>query len=350
MSVNLAKKSKISGLASLVGNTPLLAIRYSYNGTEKTIYAKAESMNMTGSIKDRMAYFILANAFEQGKINESTTIIEATSGNTGISLAAIGRALGLKVVIFMPDWMSQERISLIRSFGAEVRLVSHEEGGFLSSIEMAENLARQLPDSFLPHQFSNENNSHAHTKTTGPEILRQLLYDGKEPDAFIAGVGTGGTVMGVGRFLKNINPHIKIHPLEPSNSPTLTTGYKVGKHRIQGISDEFIPAIVHLDELDEIIQVDDGDAILMSQKLSSNLGIGTGISSGANFIGAVMVQEQLGGNATVVTVFPDSNKKYLSTDLLGKEPEKSSFYSPKIRLIDFKSINRTCIACVEPVV
>lgn len=342
---SISKHSGISGIAGMVGNTPLLAIRYLYKGEQRVIYTKAESMNMTGSIKDRMAFFILSNAYARSEINNKTTIIEATSGNTGISFSAIGRALGLKVVIFMPDWMSSERVSLIRSFGADVRLVSHTEGGFLGSIKMAEEMADSIPNSFLPRQFSNTDNVMAHFNTTGPEIWQQLDIDGKSPDAFVAGVGTGGTVMGVGRYLKKQNSSITVHPLEPANSPTLTTGHKVGKHRIQGISDEFIPSIVDLEQLDNILQVDDGDAILMSQKLSAELGLGTGISCGANFLGAVMIQNQLGKKAVVVTVFPDSNKKYLSTDLLGQEPVKNGFLTPDIQLIDFRSINQTCRSC-----
>lgn len=184
----------------------------------------------------------------------------------------------------------------------------------------------------------------AHYQSTGPEIWAQLQARGLKPDAFVAGVGTGGTVMGAGKFLKEMDPTVRIHPMEPENSPTLRTGCKIGKHRIQGISDEFIPAIVKLDQLDEIISVDDGDAILMAQKLA-RLGLGVGISSGANFIAALMAQEKLGPEAVVVTVFSDDNKKYLSTDLMRDEPVKAGFLSPEVQLVGFDSANRVCEVC-----
>jgi cysteine synthase A len=167
-----------------------------------------------------------------------------------------------------------------------------------------------------------------------------------KPQAFVAGVGTGGTVMGVRHFLKGMDPSIKVHPMEPANSPTLHTGHKVGKHRIQGISDEFIPAIVKLDQLDDILAVDDGDAILMAQKLASR-GLGVGISSGANFLAALQAQDRLGADAVVVTVFSDSNKKYLSTDLMKEEPIKDGFLSPEIELIGIGQSIRVCEVCVQ---
>ncbi len=339
---------RIKGLASLIGNTPLIEIRCKYKGQKRIIYAKAENLNFTGSIKDRMAFFILKNAYERGELKAGDRIIEATSGNTGISFSAIGKALGHPVTIFMPDWMSDERKNLIKSLGADIVLVSKEDGGFLGAIDMAEKLAKRSLRCFLPRQFSNEDNVEAHLQTTGKEIWWQLKFRSMAPDAFVAGVGTGGTVMGTGRYLKSQSATIKIHPLEPVNSPTMSTGYKVGQHRIQGISDEFIPEIVKLDELDEIIAVDDGDAIIMAQKLASELGLGVGISSGANFLGALLVQEKLGVDKCVVTILPDDNKKYLSTDLLKCEPVKPSFLSPGVELLCFKSLKRVCYTCCDP--
>lgn len=312
------------------------------------IYAKAENLNMTGSIKDRMAFHILENAYKKELINPGGLIIEATSGNTGISFTAIGRALGHPVTIFMPEWMSIERINLIKCMGATINLISKEQGGFLGSIDFAEQLAKNTKGAFLPRQFSNEDNIMAHYSTTGPEIWWQLKLNSLCPDAFIAGVGTGGTIMGVGAFLKEKNSDIMICPLEPTNSPTLSTGHKIGKHRIDGISDEFIPPILKLKSLDSVIGVDDGDSIIMSQKLANELGLGVGISSGANFIGALMAQEKLGTDAVVVTVFPDDNKKYLSTDLLKEEPVKPDFLSSEVELIDFKAFRRVCHICYDP--
>jgi len=340
-------RQRIRGLQSLIGNTPLLAIDYTYRGQQRVLYTKAENLNMTGSIKDRMAVHILAKAYEREVLQPGDLIVEATSGNTGISFSAIGRALGHPVAIFMPDWMSPERIKLIKSFGSQIHLISKEEGGFLGSIERADALAAGTERAFLPKQFANEDNIAAHFHGTATEIWYQLRTRALIPDAFVAGVGTGGTIMGVGRFLREHHPPVKLHPVEPSNSPTMSTGHRVGKHRIQGISDEFIPPIVHLDELDDVIAIDDGDAILMAQKLADQLGLGVGISSGCNFLAAMEVQEQLGPDAVTVTVFPDSNKKYLSTDLFGEEPVKDGFLSPDVTLLGFRSFRRVCQTCFD---
>jgi len=338
---------RLHSLSRLVGNTPLLAVECRFQGRDRLIYAKAENLNMTGSIKDRMALHIISMGRSRGTLEPGNHIVEATSGNTGISFSGLGRALGHPVTIFMPDWMSVERINIIRSLGAGIRLVSKEEDGFLGSIAMAEKMAED-GNVFLPCQFSNEDNVAAHYETTGPEIWWQLRYKNLRPDALVAGVGTGGTIMGAGRRLRELNPDIRLHPLEPANSPTLSTGHKVGKHRIQGISDEFIPSILDLPSLDRVISVDDGDAILMAQQLASRLGLGVGISSGANFLGALQVQEEMGGDAVVVTVFPDDNKKYLSTDLLREEPEKEGFMSPEIELLGFRAFKRVCHTCCDP--
>ena len=340
--------NRIHGLSCLIGNTPLLAIDFTFKGENRTIYAKAENLNMTGSIKDRMAFHILEQGYSRGILKPGNLVIEATSGNTGIAFAAISRALGHPVTIFMPNWMSEERINLIRSLGAEIVLVSRDGGGFIGSIKRAEELAKTTEGAFLPRQFSNEDNVEAHYRTTGPEIWWQLRFRSLTPDAFIAGVGTGGTIMGVGRFLKEKNPSIKIHPLEPANSPTLSTGCKVGKHRVQGISDEFIPPILQLNNLDKVINADDGDSIIMAQKLAEELGLGVGISSGANFLGALKTQEELGSEAVVVTIFPDDNKKYLSTDLLREEPVKNGFLAPDIKLTKVRAFKRVCYTCCDP--
>lgn len=340
--------TQIDELSSLIGNTPLLAIKFRFCGQERTLFAKAENLNMTGSIKDRMAYYVLRQGYINGTLKPGALIIEATSGNTGISFSAIGRALGHPVTIFIPDWMSRERINLIQSLGAKIILVSKEEGGFLGSIRRAEELAEATENAFLPRQFSNQDNARSHFETTGPEIWWQMRFHALCPDAFVAGVGTGGTIMGTGRYLKQMYPQIKLHPLEPANSPTLTTGCKVGKHRIQGISDEFIPPIVHLDELDHVVSVDDGDAILMAQKLAAELGIGVGISSGANFLGALQIQNEMGREATVVTVFADDNKKYLSTDLMREEAVKKDCLAPHVELLGYRAYKRVCYTCCDP--
>ncbi len=265
---NTIFKLQFKHIWQLIGNSPLLVIYFLYKGEKRVIYAKAEHYNITGSIKDRMALYILEKAYAEGRIKKGDTIVEATSGNTGIAFAAIGRALGHPVRIIMPDWMSRERVDIIRSLGAQIIPVSKEQGGFLGSIRISEEIAACEPNIFLPQQFSNLANAEAHARTTGPEIWFQMQYHGVKPAAFVAGVGTGGTVMGVGKYFRSQDPTIRIHPLEPSESPTLSTGYKVGTHRIQGISDEFIPAIVKLDELDRVVAVPDGDSIIMAQKLA----------------------------------------------------------------------------------
>jgi len=324
-------------LDRMIGNTPMLGIHYQYNGKKGVVYAKCEHYNFSGSIKDRMAWYIYKNAYKNGEIMPDSIVVEVTSGNSGISFAALGRMLGHKIRIIMPNWLSQERMSLMRSFGAELVLVSKEEGGFLKGIQMSKEMAVQDPKVFLPCQFSNLNNTLAHEETTGIEIIQQLKKQGLSPDVFVAGVGTGGTVMGVGNAIRTVNKQAKIHPLEPEESPTLSTGYKVGLHRIQGLSDEFIPEIIrpHLNSLDEVIKVSDGDSILMAQKLAASLGLALGISSGANLLGAIKLQEKYGYDTVVATVFADCSKKYLSTDLTKKEPVKEHYLSPKINLTHF---------------
>ena len=333
-----AVQNKFQHLWHLVGNTPMLEITYSYLGLVRKIYVKCEHYNLTGSIKDRMALYILQKAYEHNLIKPEDVIVEATSGNTGIAFSAIGKALGHEVKIIMPNWLSKERMDIIRSLGAEVILISKEEGGFKGSIALSERMAKEDNHIFLPKQFENMYNAEAHEKTTAKEIWMQLQSVDLQPEAFVAGVGTGGTIMGVGKYLKKRNPFIKVHPLEPMESPTLSTGHKVGSHRIQGISDEFIPSICKLNMLDDIVQASDGDSILMAQKMAKQLGLAVGISSGANFLGAVAVQNSLGANSIVVTVLSDSNKKYLSTDLVKEEPVKDHYLSKDIELLEYRAI------------
>ena len=332
--------ARLEGLAHLVGNTPLLEIHLLYGGEPRTVYAKYEPMNLTGSIKDRMVLNIFRQAYATGALHPEDTIVEATSGNTGIALAALGRALGHSVKIFMPDWMSRERVDLIRALGAEVVPITREQGGFLGSIRFCEEFAKANEAVFLPRQFSNPANLDAHFHGTGQEILMQLSAIGLRPDAFVAGVGTGGTVMGVGKALRQADAKVRIHPVEPMESPTLSTGHKVGSHRIQGISDDFIPELMDFGQLNEILSVSDGDSILAAQKIASELGIGVGISSGCNLLAALKAQDLLTPSATVVTVFCDDNKKYLSTDLLHEIPEQPEYLSPKIQLLGLKGLPR----------
>lgn len=325
------KEQLFKNIEGMIGHTPLLEIHFNFKNSPRRIFAKAEYMNLTGSIKDRVAYHIMKTSYEDNSVDPDDIIAEATSGNTGIAFSAIGSYLGHKVIIYMPDWMSRERINLMKSFGAEVRLVSKEEGGFLGSIEMTEELERK-GGVFLPRQFSNEKNTEAHMLYTGEEISRTLASLGLKADGVVAGVGTGGTIMGLGKRLQKDNPDCAVFPLEPLNSPTLSTGYKVGKHRIQGISDEFIPAIMKMDEITSVVSVDDIDSIIMAKMLSKQFGIGVGISSGANMLGCILAQEKIGADKTVVTVFADDNKKYLSTDYSDDFEIKDSYLTKDIVL------------------
>lgn len=330
-------ENKFNGIRQMISNTPLMEISFLYKDKPMKIYAKAEYFNLSGSIKDRVAYYILKKAYENGTIKPGDTIVEATSGNTGIAFSAMAAYLNHPMIVYMPDWMSEERIKIMQSYGAKVELVSHDEGGFLGSIAKSEKLAEN-DGVFLPGQFSNIDNVYAHISDTAQEALRQLDIFGKNPDCVVAGVGTGGTIMGLAKAFKAANPNCLAHPLEPKNSPTLSTGYKTGAHRIAGISDEFIPSICKLDELDSVVSVDDIDSIIMAQKLSRELGIGVGISSGANFIGSVTALEKLDTNAACVTVFADDNKKYLSTDYAKTFEPKDEYISSHIKLISLKTV------------
>ena len=325
---------------TVIGNTPMINITYRYKGRENNIYAKLEMFNVTGSIKDRVAYYIIKNAKEKRILKDNMPIIEATSGNTGISLAALGAYYNHPVYIFMPDWASKERIELMKLYGANITLISKEEGGFVKCIEEAKKLANKL-NGFLANQFENEDNILAHYETTGKEILEQL--EGKKIGGFVSGVGTGGTLIGIGKRLKETGDQIKIYALEPEKMPILSNGKILGQHKIEGIGDDFVPDIfkrnTEIIEKD-ILLINDDDAMNMARKLAKELGLGVGISSGANFIGAVLSQERLGENikGNMVTVFADDNKKYLSTDL-GKTMTKNiSFKSSQVELLDYEIV------------
>ncbi len=332
-----AMENIFNGIKQMISNTPLMEINFRYKGRDMKIYAKAEYFNLSGSIKDRVAFYILKKAYKTGAIKPGDTIVEATSGNTGIAFSAMAAYLRHPMVVYMPDWMSRERIKIMNSFGAEVRLVSREEGGFLGSIAKSEELSNR-DGVFLPGQFSNYDNVLAHIEDTGVETLRQLDEFNATPDIVVAGVGTGGTIMGLSKAFKTVNPKCIARPLEPVNSPTLSTGYKTGNHKIAGISDEFIPSICKLDELDDVVSVDDIDSIIMAQKLARELGVGVGISSGANFIGSVMSLLKYGEAANCVTVFADDNKKYLSTDYANTFDAKEEYISTHIELTGIRTV------------
>jgi len=323
----------------MIGNTPLLEIKYRYKGEERIIYAKAEFYNLTGSIKDRMAKHIIKESYKDGSLKEGMPIIEATSGNTGIAFSALGALYEHPVHIFMPDWMTSERKNMIKKFGATLHEVTKEQGGFEGSVVLADALAKEI-GGFRPQQFFNPYNEDAHFYTTGLEICTQLDMLNVVPDGFVAGVGTGGTIMGVGKRLRIKYPHVKVFPLEPFKAQSMKLGEKGIEHRIQGIGDGFVPELVKLEKLDEVIVVHDGDAVLMAQLLARKLGLGVGISSGANLIGAIMMQNKYGKDFNVVTVFSDDSKKYLSSDLLKKEEMKEDYMTQHIELVE---VDGSCI-------
>ena len=315
-----------------IGNTPLIKIKYKYNGKEEEIYTKLEAYNLTGSIKDRVAYYIIKRAYEEGKLKKGMTIVEATSGNTGIAISAMGALFGNPVQIFMPDWVSGERIKLMQMYNATVTLISKEQGGFKKALEEAEKYVKQN-NAFLSNQFENENNILAHYETTSREIIEDL--DGNI-SGFVSGIGTGGTLMGVAKRLKQINDDIKIYALEPDKMPLLSQNKIIENHKIEGIGDDFIPPIVNREMIDKIILVNDEDSINMSRKIALNLGIGVGISSGANMIASILAKEENAGN--IVTVFPDDNKKYISTDLSKPIDNNENFISNKVEILGYRFV------------
>ena len=316
----------------VIGNTPMIKINYEYKGKQNHIYTKLEYFNITGSIKDRVAYYIIKNAKQRGDLKEGMPIIEATSGNTGISISALGTYYNHPVYIFMPDWASKERVELMKSFGANIILISREDGGFIKCVEEAKKLAKEK-NGFLSNQFANIDNFKAHYETTGKEIIEQAP---EEIGGFVSGVGTGGTLMGTIAKLKEKFKNMKTIAIEPDKMPIISQGKILGQHKIEGIGDDFVPDLVDKSKIDEIILINDEDAINMSRKLSKELGLGVGISSGANLIGSVLISENIPD--AVVTVFADDNKKYLSTDLSKEIDDNKDFISNQIKLIDYEEV------------
>jgi len=317
-------------IKKLIGNTPIIKIKVKYNNKIINVYAKLEYYNYTGSIKDRLAYYIINESYKDGSLKKGMPIIEATSGNTGISLAALGAYYKHPVYIFMPDHVSQERINIMKLYGANVYTVSKEEGGFQEAIKRADNLAKKL-NGFRPDQFNNIKNIEAHYNTTGKEIIKDI----KIIDKFVSGIGTGGTLMGIAKKIKEKHKNTKIIAIEPKQLPLLTQGKNIGSHQIEGIGDDFIPNIVDTKIIDNIITIDDEDAINMSRILAQQYGLGVGISSGANLLGAILCAEN---NDNIVTIFADDLKKYLSTNLNKKINRNANLISNNIEILSIKSI------------
>ncbi len=302
-----------TSLDQFIGKTPLLELTHIERayGLEARLLAKLEYLNPAGSAKDRVAKNMLDDAERRGLIAPGSVIIEPTSGNTGIGLAAVGASRGYRTIIVMPDTMSLERRKLMAAYGAEL-VLSEGAKGMAGAIEKAEELHASIPGSFIPAQFDNPANPEAHYLTTGPEIFEDT--DGKV-DYFVAGVGTGGTVTGVGRYLKENKPGVKIIAVEPASSPLLTEG-RAGAHKLQGIGANFVPSILERELLDEIIPVSDSDAFSLARQLGKTEGVLVGISSGAALWAAVTVAKRPEAKGkTVVVLLPDTGDRYLSTEL-----------------------------------
>ncbi len=312
-------QEKFKTLEKVIGGTPLIEISYKYKGKSRFCFVKLEWYNLSGSIKDRPAFEILKEAYKSGKLKPGQTICETTSGNMGIALAAIGCYLGNPVVVCMPRNMSKERQELLKLYGAKLELTESFEEAFARAEEF------KSEGAYLPHQFENLNNLKAHYFSTAKEIYEKL----GDIDAFVSGVGTGGTLMGAGKFLKE-KCNAKMIAVDPAEANLLKSGVSENKHKIQGLSDSIIPALYDSSLVDEIISVNSDDAICMAQKLCRELGLGVGISSGANFLGCVLANYK-----RPATVFADDNKKYLSTELI--EPKTSKLVE-QIELIGCKVI------------
>lgn len=322
-------------MKKLIGNTPMIRIKYKYNDKIKEVYVKLEEYNLTGSIKDRIAIYIIEEEEKQKVLKEKMPIIEATSGNTGISFAALGNKYNHPVYIFMPAWASSERIKLLELYGAKVKLVSKEEGGFKECIRLADNLAKEI-NGYRPNQFTNYLNTKCHYLNTGREIIEQLKI--QKIGGFISGIGSGGTLMGVSQKLKEYYPDILIGAVEPEKMPLLTNKKIIGNHKIEGIGDDFIPALLNTQIIDKVFDIDDDDAVNMARLLNKKLGLGVGISSGANFLGAILLGEYT--SDPIVTIFPDDNKKYLTTTLADKVNLKKEFISNHIKLLTYEEIEK----------
>lgn len=295
----------------LIGNTPLMELeKFNKKGVARVI-AKLEMFNPAGSVKDRVGKYLIENAEREGRLTEGATIIEPTSGNTGVGLAAVAAAKGYKVVLTMPETMSVERRNLLKAYGAQIVLTEGPKG-MQGAIDKAEALAKDISGSFIPGQFVNEANPQAHRETTGPEIWEDT---GGEVDIFVSAIGTGGTVTGVGEFLKEMNPAIQVVGVEPENSAVLSGG-KAGAHKIQGIGAGFVPKVLNTEICDEIITVSDEDAFETGNALAKTEGILCGISSGAALFAACKLAEREENRGkTIVVVLPDTGERYLSTGL-----------------------------------
>lgn len=314
----VAQLSQRDSVLDCIGNTPLQRLDLQFNGRHYQIYGKFEFMNPSGSIKDRIAKYMIEEAERKNLLKPGDTIVEATSGNTGIALSMVGAAKGYKVLIVMPEHMTGERIKMMTNLGATLCLTPKADG-FEGAVTRAKKIANSGERYFLTNQFCNADNTLAHYYTTGREIAQQI---GCRVDAFVAGVGTGGTLMGVGKALREKNPEVQLIAVEPEEAAVLSGRKGIGDHKIAGIGDGFIPEIVDMSLIDEIITIKSDDAIDMAKLLSSQFGLMIGISSGANILASTRVLDESSPDKKVVTVLPDRTERYFSTDLYISKEEQ----------------------------
>ena len=316
----MARMNGVRSILDLIGSTPVVKLRNLTGNGDAEVWAKMESFNPGGSVKDRICFNMIESAEREGKLKPGATIVEPTSGNTGIGLALIAAVKGYRLILTMPDTMSEERRSLLAAYGAHL-ILTPDTKGMGGAIHKAEQLLQEHPDYFMPQQFNNPANPEMHRRTTAVELLQQF----KRIDAFVAGVGTGGTITGVGEVLKSKSKNAYIVAVEPASSPVISGG-EPGYHKIQGIGAGFIPAVLNRDILDEVITVSDEEAVAYTRRLASEEGLLVGISSGAACVGALKVAKKLGKGHTVVTLFADKGEHYLSTDLFSDKrwTQKSS--------------------------
>ena len=304
---------RANSILELIGQTPVVRLNKIVGKNDATIWAKLEMFNPVSSVKDRICLSMVEAAEKEGKLKPGATIVEPTSGNTGIGLAMVAAVKGYKLILTMPDTMSIERRNLLKAFGAELILTPGTEG-MKGAVKKAEELIGKNPDYFMPQQFNNPANPEIHRKTTAVEILEQV---GEDIDAFVAGIGTGGTITGVGEVLRKKNPKVKLVAVEPAASAVLS-GCPSGSHKIQGIGAGFVPKVLNTDILDEIITVSNEEAARTSRRLAKEEGLFVGISSGAACWAALKVAKRLGKGKTVVVILPDTGERYLTTDLFIK--------------------------------
>lgn len=308
--------SQVVTILDCIGHTPMLTLDLAHERGRYRLFCKAEFLNPSGSVKDRIAAYMLEQAERRGELRPGSTVIELSSGNTGIALAQAAAVRGYRCIILMPAHMSAERVRLLQSLGAEVCLTPQEEG-FSGALARLNRILQENPGFFCPRQFENPDNCRAHYQTTGPEIWEQMAG---EVDAFVDGVGTGGTLMGVGRYLRERNPRVSLVAVEPSESAVMSGASKLGDHKIAGIGDGFLPPIMDLSFVDHIEAVSSEEAIAMAKRLSREFGLVVGISAGANTLAAIRCLDRLGRDHKVVTILPDRSERYFSTDLyLGGE-------------------------------